>query len=120
MKLATTADGLTFEVWRSQAREKKPSSSFLGHRFGKRRATPLRADEEKGSILHRAIIRILELISYVDPSSLLVLARTCKRLQYEVEKKRYHCVHLLGDALVKPFELAISDEPISSFHRMAP
>lgn len=108
---STTPGGLTFEVWQSQARERKPSSSFLGHRFGKRRATPPRADEGKGSILHRAIIRIPELLSYLDPSSLCVLARTCKRLQYQAEKKHYRCVHLLGDALVKPFESAMSKDP---------
>ncbi|KIM37861.1 hypothetical protein M413DRAFT_448133 [Hebeloma cylindrosporum] len=107
---ATPVVALTFEVWRSQARERKPGSSFLGHRFGKKRASPPRADEGR-SILHGSIIRIPELLSYLDTSSLSVLARTCKRMQYEVEKKRYHCVHLLGDTLVKPFELAMSKDP---------
>jgi hypothetical protein len=106
-----SAGGFTFEVWRSQARERKSSSSFFGHRFGKRRLTPPRADEGSGSILRTAIIRIPELLSYLDPSSLCLLARTCKGMQYEVEKKHYHCVHLLSDALVKPFESAMSKDP---------
>ena len=106
---ATTAGGFTFEVWRSQ--ERKSGSSFLGHRFGKRRSTPPRAEEGSRSILRTAIIRIPEILSYLDPSSLCLLARTCKAMQYEVEKRHYHCVHLLGDALVKPFESAMSKDP---------
>jgi len=108
---ATTAGGFTFEVWRSQARERKPSSSFLGHRFGKKRATPQRAHEGRGSTFLGAIIRTPDLLSYLDESSLFVLGRTCKRMQYEVEKKRYRCVHLIGDALVKPFESAMAKDP---------